>query len=96
MDCHITDVQDLFFVKNNLKKAGSSYLSSFLLNVSKLIYMKKIGMKFPQHYRLVLIVHFFKFLDGKAFESIQLKSCLQSYYCIFSHFSFTVWQPFWW
>ena len=44
MDCHITDVQVLFFVKNNLKKTGSSYLSSFLLNVSKLICMKKYGL----------------------------------------------------
>lgn len=41
MDCHVTDVQVLFFMRNNLKKTGSSYLSAFLLNVSKLICTKK-------------------------------------------------------
>ena len=46
MDCHITDVQVLFFMRNNLKKTGSSYWSAFLLNVSKLICTKKNGRDF--------------------------------------------------
>ena len=45
MDCHITDVQVLFFMRNNLKKTGSSYLSAFLLVVSKLICTTKNGLR---------------------------------------------------
>ena len=48
-------------------------------------------MKFPQHDRLVLIVHFFQFLDGKTFESIQLKAVVYNLIIVFfliSHLQF--------